>query len=30
MLSDYAKLTMTTTPIRVGDDGAVVVPLIGE
>ena len=30
MLSDYAKLTMTTTPIRVGDDGAVVVPLIGR
>jgi polysaccharide biosynthesis/export protein len=30
MLNDYAKLTMTTTPLRVGDDGAAIVPLIGR
>jgi polysaccharide biosynthesis/export protein len=30
MINDYAKLTTTTTPLRVADDGAVVVPLIGR
>jgi polysaccharide biosynthesis/export protein len=29
MVTDYTKLTSTTTPIRVGDNGAVIVPLIG-
>jgi hypothetical protein len=30
MINDYAKLTTTTTPLRVGDDGVVTVPLIGR
>ncbi len=30
MLADYSKLTTTTTPLRVADDGSVVVPLIGK
>ena len=30
MVTDYTKLTTTTTPIRVSDDGGVVVPLIGK
>jgi polysaccharide biosynthesis/export protein len=30
MLNDYAKLTTTTTPLRVGEDGAVIVPLVGR
>jgi polysaccharide biosynthesis/export protein len=29
MVTDYTKLTSTTTPIRVGDNGAIIVPLIG-
>jgi polysaccharide biosynthesis/export protein len=30
MLADYSKLTTTTTPVRVGDDGTAAVPLIGK
>jgi polysaccharide export outer membrane protein len=30
MLADYAKLTTTTTPVRVADDGTIVVPLVGK
>jgi len=30
MVTDFAKLTTSTTPIRVADDGTVVVPLIGR
>ena len=30
MINDYAKLTTTTTPVRVADDGTVVVPLVGR
>ena len=30
MITDYAKLTTTTTPMRVADDGTVVVPLVGK
>ncbi len=30
MVTDYAKLTTTTTPIRVSDDGAIMAPLIGR
>ncbi len=30
MVTDFTKLTTTTTPLRVSDDGAVVVPLIGH
>lgn len=30
MLNDYAKLTSMTTPVRVGDDGTVIVPLVGK
>jgi polysaccharide biosynthesis/export protein len=30
MVTDYVKLTTTTTPVRVADDGTVVVPLVGR
>ncbi len=30
MVTDYSKLTTTTAPVRVADDGGVVVPLIGK
>ncbi len=30
MVADYAKLTTTTTPVRVADDGTIVVPLVGK
>jgi polysaccharide export outer membrane protein len=30
MMTDYAKLTTTTTPVRVADDGTVLVPLVGR
>ena len=30
MITDYAKLTTTTTPVRVADDGTIVVPLVGQ
>jgi polysaccharide export outer membrane protein len=30
MVTDYSKLTTTTTPTRVGDDGGIMVPLIGK
>jgi polysaccharide export outer membrane protein len=30
MVTDYAKLTTTSTPIRVADDGTLTVPLIGK
>jgi polysaccharide biosynthesis/export protein len=30
MINDYAKLTATTTPVRVADDGTIVVPLVGR
>jgi polysaccharide biosynthesis/export protein len=30
LVTDYTKLTTASTPIRVGDDGSVVVPLIGK
>lgn len=30
MINDYSKLTATTTPVRVADDGAIVVPLVGR
>lgn len=30
MINDFAKLTTTVTPIRVADDGTIVVPLVGK
>jgi polysaccharide biosynthesis/export protein len=30
MITDYMKLTTTTTPVRVADDGTIVVPLVGK
>ena len=30
MVTDYSKLTTTTTPVRVTDDGSIVVPLVGR
>jgi polysaccharide biosynthesis/export protein len=30
MVTDYTKLTTTTTPVRVADDGSVMVPLVGR
>ena len=30
MVTDYTKLTSTTTPLRVADDGTVTVPLVGK
>lgn len=30
MVNDYAKLTNVTTPVRVADDGTVVIPLVGK
>jgi polysaccharide biosynthesis/export protein len=30
MVTDYAKLTSSTTPVRVADDGTVVIPLVGK
>ena len=30
MVTDYTKLTTTTTPVRVADDGTVVIPLVGS
>jgi polysaccharide export outer membrane protein len=30
IVTDFAKLATTTTPVRVGDDGSVVVPLVGR
>ena len=30
MITDYAKLATTTTPVRVADDGTIVVPLVGK
>ncbi len=30
MVNDYSKLTTTTTPVRVADDGTVVIPLVGR
>jgi len=30
MVTDYAKLTTTSTPVRVAEDGTVIVPLIGK
>ncbi len=30
MVTDYAKLITTTTPVRVAEDGTVVVPLVGR
>ena len=30
MVTDYAKLTAATTPVRVADDGSIGVPLIGK
>jgi polysaccharide biosynthesis/export protein len=30
MINDYAKLTTTTTPIRVADDGTAAIPLVGK
>jgi polysaccharide biosynthesis/export protein len=30
MMSDFAKLTSTTTPVRVAEDGTIVVPLVGR
>jgi polysaccharide biosynthesis/export protein len=30
MVTDYSKLTTTTTPVRVADDGTIVVPLVGK
>ena len=29
VVTDYTKLTTTTTPVRVADDGTVVIPLVG-
>jgi len=30
MVTDFTKLTTTTTPLRVADDGTIVVPLVGR
>jgi polysaccharide export outer membrane protein len=30
MVTDYSKLSTTTTPVRVVDDGTIVVPLVGK
>ena len=30
MVNDYSKLTTSTTPVRVADDGTVMVPLVGQ
>jgi len=30
MVTDYAKLSTTTTPVRVAEDGTIVVPLVGR
>ena len=30
MVTDYAKFTTSTTPVRVADDGTIVVPLVGR
>jgi len=30
MVTDYEKLTSTTSPVRVADDGAIVIPLVGR
>ena len=30
IVTDYMKLTTTTTPVRVADDGSIVVPLVGR
>jgi len=30
IINDFAKLTTTTTPVRVADDGTVVIPLVGR
>ncbi|MBN1396096.1 MAG: polysaccharide biosynthesis/export family protein, partial [Pirellulales bacterium] len=30
MITDYSKLTTTSTPVRVADDGGIVVPLVGR
>jgi polysaccharide biosynthesis/export protein len=30
MINDFSKLTTTTTPVRVADDGTIVIPLIGR
>jgi polysaccharide biosynthesis/export protein len=30
MVTDYAKFTTTTAPVRVADDGTIVVPLVGR
>ena len=30
MINDFAKLTTTTTPVRVADDGTTVIPLVGK
>ena len=30
MVTDYTKLTTTTTPVRVGEDGSIVIPLVGN
>ena len=30
MITDYTKLTTTTAPVRVADDGSIVVPLVGR
>jgi polysaccharide export outer membrane protein len=30
MVTDFAKLATTTTPVRVADDGSVVIPLLGR
>jgi polysaccharide biosynthesis/export protein len=30
MINDFAKLTTTTTPVRVADDGTAVIPLVGK
>jgi polysaccharide biosynthesis/export protein len=30
MVTDFTKLTTTTTPVRVADDGTIIVPLVGK
>jgi polysaccharide export outer membrane protein len=30
MVTDYTKLSSTTTPVRVSDDGMIIIPLIGK
>ncbi len=30
MVTDYTKLTTTTTPVRVADDGTIIIPLVGK